>query len=185
MKTVSVNVRSADIIAQGDRLPFRNNAFDVVVSCDTIEHLPKEERLSFCTEVHRVARRTAVICGPLGTNEHIEYEKSLLLRCDLNPEVLTYVREHVEFGIPKPSEIVRVAEKFGAALFYEGDFRSVAQRGYFSRIPYVRLVLSVLKNWFTDARFHPSRFLMESYSAHTNRFYLVIQKENALRKSGL
>ncbi|MEM3871423.1 MAG: class I SAM-dependent methyltransferase [Nitrososphaeria archaeon] len=45
------------IIGDGTRLPFRNKSFDVVISVDTIEHVPKDARIYFCEELKRVAKK--------------------------------------------------------------------------------------------------------------------------------
>ena len=51
------------------KLPFKDNSFDVAVSCDTLEHIPKKDRLTFINEMARVCRKGVVLCAPLGTAE--------------------------------------------------------------------------------------------------------------------
>ena len=72
---VSVNVKDREILYNGERLPFEDSSFDAVVSLDTLEHLPKGRRVEFCTEMVRVARDVVILSAPLGTPEHVEFEK--------------------------------------------------------------------------------------------------------------
>ena len=42
--------------ASGVQLPFRDGAFDLVCSLDTLEHIPGEQRPAFLSEILRVSR---------------------------------------------------------------------------------------------------------------------------------
>jgi len=42
------------IVSKEKRLPFADQEFDIVVSLDTLEHIPKEERAEFLNELKRV-----------------------------------------------------------------------------------------------------------------------------------
>ena len=53
------------VCADAVRLPFPSNSFDVVLSVDTVEHLPAEHRESFVNELKRIAERAIVITCPL------------------------------------------------------------------------------------------------------------------------
>ena len=62
-------VPPADFIVDARVLPFTNGQFDVVTSCDTLEHMPAEQRPDHVAELVRVARRRLVICCPYGSPE--------------------------------------------------------------------------------------------------------------------
>jgi ubiquinone/menaquinone biosynthesis C-methylase UbiE len=55
-KTAAAQTLSVPAFAQGDAqsLPFAGNSFDLIVSCETIEHLPRVQ--CALNEMHRVAR---------------------------------------------------------------------------------------------------------------------------------
>lgn len=53
------------VVCDGRKLPFINRLFDVVVTVDTIEHIPKIARASFIDELKRVSRKLVIIHTPL------------------------------------------------------------------------------------------------------------------------
>jgi SAM-dependent methyltransferase len=58
--------RSAVTQADVRRLPYRDGAFDVVVSLDVIEHFDKPEAVALLEELERVASQTVVVATPRG-----------------------------------------------------------------------------------------------------------------------
>lgn len=48
-------------VIHGDCLPFESNSFDVVISVDTLEHIPKDKRAKFITELKRVTKKTVLL----------------------------------------------------------------------------------------------------------------------------
>src|SRR3712207_3074361 len=50
--------------ASGTALPFPDRSFDVVATCDTLEHVPQEGRSAFLRELRRVARRAVILAAP-------------------------------------------------------------------------------------------------------------------------
>lgn len=58
------HVNGRKVQASAVALPFSNDAFDLVVCTEVIEHLPDEERATCLAEVWRVARRHVLITVP-------------------------------------------------------------------------------------------------------------------------
>jgi len=57
------------IVGDGCRLPFRDKAFDVVISVDTAEHIPRPVRYSFYSELKRVCKKKVVLTCPVQSND--------------------------------------------------------------------------------------------------------------------
>ena len=57
------------VIGDGCRLPFRDKAFDIIVSADAVEHIPKSIRHNFFEEAKRVARKKIILTFPMQTND--------------------------------------------------------------------------------------------------------------------
>ena len=63
--------------AAGPRLPFPDRAFDVVLTVDTLEHVPPALRHEFIGELVRVADSYVVITGPFASSVNLEAEQLL------------------------------------------------------------------------------------------------------------
>lgn len=88
-------------------LPFRDSSFDVVVSLDTFEHIPREFRQNFITELIRTAKRCVSIGFPEGSaaEEHDAAMEQYFTRQNGAPH--PYFVEHREYGVPKEGEFER------------------------------------------------------------------------------
>ena len=58
------------IVSNGCKLPFRDNAFDVVISVDTAEHIPRSIRHNFYRELRRVCRRRIILTCPIQSDDN-------------------------------------------------------------------------------------------------------------------
>lgn len=86
----------------GDTMPFADGTFDLVISCDTLEHVPFTMRAKFMSEVTRVSRDLIVLAAPFYSDDVAAAE----LRSDkfyqgLTPgESYIWLKEHREYGLP-------------------------------------------------------------------------------------
>lgn len=170
VKVVSANIKKADVRCPGQSLPFKDNSFDVVVSIDTIEHIPKIMRLDLCKELLRVAHKGIVLCAPFGTSEHLEYEKEVLSTIDSHAsEIRRYLAEHVKYGLPTPEEVKNMAEQLRGEVFYQGDFRKII---HVSRLlAYPCLAWQTLGNFFRDIFWLDDNYLKKRvYSLYKSFF---------------
>lgn len=55
---------NSDVVGDVAHLPFRDNAVDVIICCQVLEHIPFEQFLPILHELHRVARRRVIISLP-------------------------------------------------------------------------------------------------------------------------
>ncbi len=168
-KVVTLNIDKGDIIASGLFLPFKGSAFDAVTSSDILEHIPGDQRWRFIEELLRVAGKKVIICAPLGTREHTEYEISLYYQSGIDVETRQYIYEHIKNGLPTPVEIGRLVDRYNGQVLYQGDYRKV--RWCKNRI--VKYAGDIILNIIT-VLFGAKHFLKKEYNRFTNRFYLCI-----------
>ena len=122
-------VPPADFIVDARVLPFTDGQFDVVTSCDTLEHMQAEHRPDHVAELVRVARRRLVICCPYGSPEKqkAEYDVADVVR-GIVGTTLPYLQEHLEFGFPPEADVVAMVRTAapGAQVrcLYYGDYPS-------------------------------------------------------------
>lgn len=88
--------------ASGADIPFEDDSFDVVVTCDTLEHVPAPERDKFMLELIRVSKGTVLLCAPFGTPlvEKAELEADSFYQ-SMAGESYIWLKEHKEFVLPK------------------------------------------------------------------------------------
>lgn len=99
------------VCADGCTLPFRDNAFDVAVSLDTVEHLPRAMRPFFIEELKRVSKRGVVITCPMGSADDLfQAEKpdaslsvEIAKRNGVQPG---WLQEHLRQGHPQREELL-------------------------------------------------------------------------------
>jgi hypothetical protein len=86
--------------ASGLCLPFRDKEFDVVVSCDTLEHIPPEARQTFLDELVRVAREFVVLIAPFSSEGNRKAESILNDYLMARGIEHLHLREHLSHGLP-------------------------------------------------------------------------------------
>ncbi|WP_026370227.1 methyltransferase domain-containing protein [Kallotenue papyrolyticum] len=85
----------------GTALHFNDSSFDLVVSLDTLEHIPAERRARFWDELLRVARHGVLLLAPFATPE-VEAAETLLfafIQTMLHAEH-QQLKEHRVYGLP-------------------------------------------------------------------------------------
>lgn len=115
------------VVADGSALPFADGAFDVVVSLDTLEHVPAPRRPALLTEALRVARGHALVVCPCNTPGVPEADAGLreYVRARFGPDFPTVaiLDEHLGFGHPDPDMVVATLEAAGADVRRFGSGR--------------------------------------------------------------
>lgn len=107
------------VVGSMTHLPFRERSFDLVLSFDTLEHLPPSQRPAAVRELFRVASKALVIGVPYGTEAaaHDRWAAAIERARGDEPD---WRREHVSNGLPGPeldqliasSAVVRNAVRF-------------------------------------------------------------------------
>jgi ubiquinone/menaquinone biosynthesis C-methylase UbiE len=100
------------VCADAVNLPFSSNSFEVVISVDTVEHLPDHQRETFITELKRVAARAVIITCPLQSRdgEFRAGEFDQRLREEIksrNRHVPDWLEEHLREGHPTLEQFSR------------------------------------------------------------------------------
>jgi SAM-dependent methyltransferase len=186
-QVVALNVDgTGDQQYDGGTIPFAAGAFDVVVSLDTLEHVPPAARAQFVAECARVCRRTLLIAAPYGSPGHGAYEARLdeLYRA-VHGEYHRWLHEHVVNGLPTEGELearreALAAGGFAVKTFYCGDYRWQCRRLERSLTLHRRLGplrrLSAGYDLAMLAAPWPAPVFAAAPDATTNRFYLVAQR---------
>jgi hypothetical protein len=181
----SANVSTANIVPPADFivdarvLPFTDGQFDVVTSCDTLEHMPAEQRPEHIAELVRVARRRLVLCCPYGSQEKqkAEWDVAEVVRHVVGT-TLPYLQEHLDFGFPQEQDVIAMvraaAPSAQVRCLYYGDYRS----GNALLLDGVRARwghdLSALVRFVRDAYLRPRRPRLDrTVTTTTSRLYLI------------
>jgi hypothetical protein len=85
----------------GRGLDYADSAFDFVISCDTLEHIPSPDRPAFWRELLRVARYGVVLAAPFASLEVVAAEDLLFryIKAELGLEQMQ-LKEHRDYGLP-------------------------------------------------------------------------------------
>jgi hypothetical protein len=91
--------------ASGSALPFRSETFDLVVTCDTLEHLPPTDRPAFVDELLRVAACAVHLMAPFDNEQTQRAEQ--ILRDYLTARGCAHrqLEEHFEQGLPSALQL--------------------------------------------------------------------------------
>jgi hypothetical protein len=93
-------------------LEFPDASFDLVVSVDTLEHIPRPRRAEFWRELLRVARHGVIVLAPFGTPD-VELAEELLfeyIKTELGAQH-QQLKEHREYGLPRLDEWLSYLEQ--------------------------------------------------------------------------
>ena len=95
----------------GTSLPFDDESFDIVISIDTLEHVPGDEREMFIKELIRTAKLKVILACPFDDPLVSAMEKAIYA-ITKHP----FLEEHIKYGLPSLPQTLGVIETMG--LFY-------------------------------------------------------------------
>lgn len=108
------------VLADGAQLPFGDDAFEVVVSLDTLEHVPPDRRAALLAELVRASSGWVLIGCPCATPGVADADAALLsiVRAKFGEEfdTVAVLTEHLAFGHPDPDEVEDVLRAAGAEV---------------------------------------------------------------------
>lgn len=98
--------------ASGANLPFEDKSFDVVISSDTLEHVPAKDREAFLNELSRVCRKNIILGCPFKTKENEFAEKSIMNLYDrVFAKPNTWLKEHEDETLPDIDNLISYLNK--------------------------------------------------------------------------
>ncbi len=100
----------------GTAMSFADGSFDLVISCDTLEHIPADLRRRFVHELARVARYGVLVICP-SYDHRVELAEQVLfayIQAELHAKH-DQLREHREYGLPVPTLVRGWLDEAGCA----------------------------------------------------------------------
>lgn len=98
----------------GRSLPFEDKEFDFVVTFDTYEHVIREDRQQFISELLRVAKNGVILAAPFDDENGSVFQAEVDLN-DYHRKLYgkdhPWLTEHIEYRIPLKKELDNLLEK--------------------------------------------------------------------------
>lgn len=95
---------------------FSDGQFDIALSFDTLEHIPRKNRQAFVKEASRISRQCLIIAAPFdnewGIDTVAEKAANEIYKA-ANGEDHIWLKEHLELGTPKKSEMEKYLQAAG------------------------------------------------------------------------
>lgn len=179
---VAGSQEQSDVTIKGDKLPFDTNSYQVVCAIDVLEHIPTQERKAFINDLLRVATDKVIMSFPLGTQKHISSEKKLQKDLEEEGVDVTYLKEHIKYGLPNLDEVKKITNGLNSKKFFSGNINvnKILFKFFIfdPEVKYFRKIIYFLKSVFNFIS-NPILYAFLSnkeYSQTTNRIYLIIEK---------
>lgn len=181
-KIVVANLNTGDVIITKDKIPFAKNSFDIVCSIDVLEHIPKNKRKEFVNNLVSIARAGVILSFPIGTKKHIYYEKKIQSYLKKRGEDVSYLNEHLLYGLPTKKEVETLTAEFNTKLSFSGNIKisELLLKIFMTdpKIKYLRKIVYLLKFMFNLATNEPLYIRLNNvkFSGTANRAYVEIIK---------
>jgi len=86
-----------------------DGAYDVVITSDTLEHIPKAQRQNFINELVRASNDLIILCAPVENQDHeasAEEKKLQHFYKEVTGKPHRWLKEHKQLGLPSKKEIL-------------------------------------------------------------------------------
>lgn len=119
IKVVTADVvAGADVLYDGRKLPFPKEAYDYVVSIDTLEHIPIDRRMSLISQMANISKKKTILIAPFASAEHEKYEKKLVDEFNLAKLIVPrYLIEHRKYGLVTLTQLDEVSKKHSSVVY--------------------------------------------------------------------
>lgn len=101
----------------GISLPFQDKAFSTCIAVDTLEHIPKANRILVIEEMFRVAKRQVIVMCPYSSKDNVRKERELvglMIKKGCSPKLS--ILEHIKFGLPRIEELEDYFNKYSPEI---------------------------------------------------------------------
>ena len=135
------------------RFPFKDNEFDVVISVDSIEHVPSSKREKALKEMLRVSNKHVIIACPVGMSK---WDKKVLDKWPKSSATYKNIKEHLDMGFPDPIEIVKPFKGCKIKMAYGAHpgleyFIKLMERNIVGKA-FARTILKIFMPFFTSIK---------------------------------
>ena len=115
--------RYPDVVYDGKLLPFRSKSVSAVTVIDVFEHVSREYKANFISEVCRVAAKRALFVFPFDSDSNRDFEDRFAARLDeYGIASRASFKEHRQLGLARIEDARRILEELGYS--YEISYHS-------------------------------------------------------------
>jgi hypothetical protein len=161
----------------------KNGAYDIVVSSDTLEHIPKKDRKNFVTEIIRASKDLVIICAPFA-DHGAEAEEAALqaFYADTTGTPHRWLKEHKEFGLPREKEITGYFKDCGLSPVLINHNSIELWRAILATnlLAVEMSSKAVVEKSAKINQFYNQYLLFKDFTSHSYRTFIVASKHNKL-----
>ncbi|MBI5869376.1 MAG: class I SAM-dependent methyltransferase [Actinobacteria bacterium] len=141
------NAHMTQVTGSATRIPFDERSFDAVISVDSLEHVPPDEREQAVREILRTAHSLAVIAVPSGESAEAQDQHLAERYLQVRGEEYPFFQDHLEYGLPREDDLELM---IGRAL------KGLGRRGSVRLQKNANLSLRsfLMKGWISRNRFY-------------------------------
>lgn len=97
--------------SSGEKIPFKDSEFDVVILSDVLEHIPKSKRTDVLNEAIRVTKKMVIVSGPFGKAAAAQDKKLADYSMKTLDKMHPYFEDHLRYGLPEVEDVVSIGSE--------------------------------------------------------------------------